>query len=183
VANAVLGGGSSGRLFDEVRNKRALSYGATSSLPQRMDASVLTAASQTKNESAAEVAQIMLTELARIGKEPVPADVTAKRIQFLTGSYTRNVETSGGLGGVLAGLIQQGLSPAEAARFVERMEAVTPQGLNAVAGRIANADRATLVVVGDSSKFLPALRALRPNVEVIPINDLDLESPTLRKGG
>jgi zinc protease len=37
VANAILGSGSNGRLFEEVRTKRALSYGANSSLPARAD--------------------------------------------------------------------------------------------------------------------------------------------------
>jgi zinc protease len=181
VANAVLGAGSNGRLFQEVRTKRALSYGAYSSLPARMDASVLGASAQTKNESAAEVAQIFLAELDRLGHEPLEAEAVAKRIAFLNGGYSRQVETSGGLGGVLANLLQQGLSPSEAARYVSRMEAVTPAEASAVAGRIAASQRASLVIVGDASKFVDKLRAIRPDVEIIPLAELDLDSPTLRK--
>jgi zinc protease len=183
VANAVLGSGSSGRLFQEVRVKRALSYGANSGMPGRMDASVLTAASQTKNESAADVVQIFLTELDRLGKEPLEADLTAKRIAFLSGIYNRQVETSGGLAGVLAGLIQQGMAPGEAARFVGQLEAVTPAQASAAAASLASSGRASIVIVGDSAKFLDKLKAIRPDVEVIPAAELDLQSPTLRRGG
>jgi zinc protease len=91
------------------------------------------------------------------------------------------VETSGGLGVVLANLIQQGLSPEEAAAYVQRMESVTPQAASAVAARIASSQRASLVIVGDASKFLDKVKAIRPDVEVIPLADLDLDSPTLRK--
>jgi zinc protease len=181
VANAVLGSGSSGRLFQEVRVKRALSYGANSGMPGRLDASVLTAASQTKNESAADVVQIFLTELDRLGKEPLEADLTAKRIAFLSGNYNRQVETSGGLSATLASLIQQGMPAAEAARFAQQLEAVTPAQASAAAAAIASSGRATVVVVGDASKFLDKLKAIRPDVEVIPAAELDLDAPTLRR--
>jgi hypothetical protein len=98
----------------------------------------------------------------------------------LTGGYNRQMETSSGVGSVLASLIQQGLTPAEATRFVAQMEGVSPANATAVAGRLVSADRATLVVVGDASKFLDKLKAVRPNVEVIPLAELDLDSPTLR---
>jgi zinc protease len=181
VANAVLGVGSSGRLFQEVRVKRALSYGASSGMPGRMDRSVLTAAAQTKNESAAEVAQIFLDEFDRLGREPLEPDLTAKRIAFLTGNFNRQVETSGGLGTMLATLIQMGMSPAEATRYVQQMEAVTPAAASAAAARITSSKSATLVIVGDSSKFVDKLRSIRPNVEIIPVAELDLTSSTLRK--
>jgi zinc protease len=181
VANAVLGAGSTGRLFQEVRTKRALSYGSYSNLPARADASVLSATAQTKNESAAEVVQVILAELDRLGKEPLDQASVERRIAFLTGGYNRQMETSGGVGSVLASLIQQGLTPAEATRFVAQMEGVSPAQATAVAGRLVSADRATLVVVGDASKFLDKLKAVRPNVEVIPLAELDLDSPTLRR--
>ena len=123
----------------------------------------------------------MLAELDRLGKEPLDADATQKRIAFLTGGYNRQVETSGGLGGVLANLILQGLSPSEAAQFVRRMSEVTPGGASAAANRLVSADRATLVIVGDSKQFIDKLREIRPNVEVIPLVELELDSPTLRK--
>jgi hypothetical protein len=49
--------------------------------------------------------------------------------------------------------------------------------------RLVGADRATLVIVGDSAKFIDKLRAVRPDVEVIRFDELDLDSPTLRKTG
>ncbi|MET1110322.1 MAG: pitrilysin family protein [Allosphingosinicella sp.] len=183
AVNAVLGGGSSGRLFQEVRTKRALSYGAYSGMPARLDSGLLTASGQTKNETAAEVAKVFLDELDRLGKEPLGAQDVANRIAFLTGAFNRQAETSGGLGGMLASLLQQGMPPSEVGRFVMQMESVTPEGASAAAARLVGADRATLVIVGDSAKFIDKLRAVRPDVEVIRFDELDLDSPTLRKAG
>jgi zinc protease len=180
VANAILGSGSNGRLFEEVRTKRALSYGANSSHPARADDALLTASAQTKNESAADVAKIFLDELDRLGKQPLTPDEVEKRKTFVSGLYTLQSETSAGFGATLAGLIQQGLSPSEAVRYLKAIEGVSPDAATKAAGRISAADRATLVIVGDSSKFIDKLRALRPDVEVIPADQLMLDTAALR---
>ncbi len=166
-----------------MRTKRALSYGAYSGMPARLDAGLLTASGQTKNETAAEVAKVFLDELDRLGRQPLERQEVLNRIAFLTGAFNRQAETSGGLGGMLANLLQQGMPPSEVARFVTNMEAVTPEGASAAAARLVGSDRATLVIVGDSAKFIDKLRAVRPDVEVIRFDELDLDSPTLRKAG
>ena len=181
LANAVLGVGSNGRLFEEVRTKRALSYGAGSGFPSRMDDAVLTASSQTKNETAAEVVQVFLDQLDRLGKEPLTADAIAKRRDFLIGIYNRQVETSGGLANVLAGFVQQGVPVSEATTFTRRIAGVTAEGASGVAARLSSARQATIIVVGDSSRFIDKLRAIRPDVEVIPAASLDLDAETLRR--
>jgi zinc protease len=180
VANAILGSGSNGRLFEEVRTKRALSYGASSSLPARADDALLTASAQTKNESAAEVAKIFLDELDRLGRQPLTADEVQKRKAFVSGIYTLQSETSAGFGATLAGLIQQGLSPSEAVRYLQNIDTVTSDAASKAATRVSAADRATLVIVGDSSKFIDKVRALRPDVEVISADQLNLDLPTLK---
>jgi len=78
-------------------------------------------------------------------------------------------------------LVQQGMTAREAVDYTTKLGAVNAETASAVARRFAGADQATLVVVGDASKFLEAMKALRPNVEVITIDELDLESPTLRR--
>jgi zinc protease len=182
VANAILGSGSNGRLFEEVRTKRALSYGANSSLPARADDAILSASAQTKNESAADVAKIFLDEFDRLGKQPLTADEVEKRKTFVSGLYTLQSETSAGFGAALAGLIQQGVPPIEATRILQRIETVTPEGASRAAARLSASDRATIVIVGDSSKFIDKVRALRPDVEVIPADRLNLDDPTLKGG-
>src|SRR5437764_12650959 len=74
VANAALGNGFVSRFNREIRIKRGLSYGARSSLDARRDIGPFTASAQTKNESAAEVAKLLMNELKRLIKEPVEGD-------------------------------------------------------------------------------------------------------------
>lgn len=179
LANSVLGVGSNGRLFTEVRSKRALSYGAYSSMPARADTALLSASAQTKNESATEVAEIFLNEFQRLGAEPITPDALAKRRAFLEGSYGRQQATGGGYGAIVAGLILQGLQPADALDYAARLAAVTPEAANRVAAKKVTPENTSLIVVGDAARFIDKLRALRPDLVVIPADKLDLESPTL----
>jgi zinc protease len=181
AANAVLGAGSNGRLFQEIRVKRALSYGAYSTLAPRFDTALLSAASQTKNESAADVAKVILTEFDRLKSEPLTDVAVGKRKTFLAGGFNRQVQTAGGLGAVIAGFVLQGMPAAEAVDFNGKLARVDAPTASAAAARTVSAGQATLLIVGDASKFLSALKAVRADVEVIPIGELDLESPTLRK--
>lgn len=181
LANSVLGGGSSGRLFEEIRTKRSLSYGAYSGFADRADASLLSASAQTKNETADEVAKIFLDEFARLGSERMDEDLLAKRRLFLSGGYSRALETSAGFNGIVAGLLQQGLAPAEAMQYASRLDAVDPTAANAAATEFVDPAKATIVIVGDASQFLDGVRAIRPDVEVIKADELDLSSAALKQ--
>ena len=179
LANSVMGGGSSGRLFEEIRTKRSLSYGAYSGFADRIDASILQASAQTKNESADEVAKIFLEEFARLGSEPLSEDLLAKRRLYMSGAYARRLETSGGFNGTVATLLQQGLEPAEAAKFAERLDSVDAEAASAAARAYVDPEKATIVIVGDADQFIDGLRELRDNVEVISADALDLSSAEL----
>ncbi|QUL36724.1 pitrilysin family protein [Erythrobacter sp. JK5] len=181
LANSVLGGGSSGRLFEEVRTKRSLSYGAYSGFADRADASILTASAQTKNETADEVVQIFLEEFARLGTEPLDDDLLERRRLYLAGSRARALETSGGFNAIVADLLQQGLEPTEAVRFAQRLSDVTPEAASAAAQDYVDPAKATVVIVGNSAQFLEALKDVRGEVEVIPADQLDLASANLRR--
>lgn len=181
LANSVLGGGSSGRLFEEIRTKRSLSYGAYSGFADRADDSLLQASSQTKNDTADEVAQIFLDEFARLGDEPLSEDLLQRRRLYLSGGFARTLETSGGFNAVVAALLQQGQSPEEAARYAERLAAVDSESASAAAREYVDPDKATIVIVGDASQFLDDLQAVRGNIEVIPASELDLATADLRR--
>ena len=180
LANSALGGSSTARLFQEVRVRRALSYGANSGLPSYRDEGMLVATAQTRNNAAPEVAQVMLAEISRLTREPLAEDVLQKRRTLLAGSFGRQVETTLGLGDFLAGLAVQGLPMSEYGRYLSSIEAVTPAQVAASVAAEIDPARASIVIVGRASEFLEALRALYPNVEVIPFAELDLGTARLR---
>ncbi len=181
LTNTVLGSGSNGRLFEEVRTKRALSYGAYSSLSTRADEATLTAQAQTKNETADEVAAIFFDEFEKLGNEMMEEDALEKRRLFLGGALARALETSSGFNGIVASLMLRGIEPEEAFRVAQTLSGVSPEDVAAMAGKYLAPERASLVIVGDAQYFIDDLRALRGDVEVIAFDDLDLAASDLRK--
>lgn len=181
LANSVLGGGSSGRLFEEIRTRRSLSYGAYSGFPERADESILTASAQTRSASSAEVVRLILDQFARLGSERLDESLLEKRRMYLAGRRARALETSSGFNVVVAGLMLQGLPPREAFALGKRLASVDTKTASEAARRFVDPERATIVVVGDAELVVDDLRAIRENVEVIPAAEIDLSSASLRQ--
>jgi len=181
VANAVLGGGYSARLNQEIRIRRGLSYGAGSSLDARRAPGPFAASVQTRNDAAAEVLGLVLGEMRRLGAEPISAaELTARRAS-LTGDFGRDMETTAGTAGAMAGYVMRGLGPDEIGRYLPGVLAVTPAEAQAAAAELLSPEGVTVVIVGEASQFLERLRRDHPDVIVIPLAELSLDSPTLRQ--
>ncbi len=180
VANNVLGGGYSARLNTEIRIRRGLSYGASSSLSARMAPGPIIASAQTRNDAAVQVYQLMSAEIDRIGDERAPESELTARKAVLIGSFGRSVETTAGLAGQISTLALFGLPPERLANYIADVTAVTPEQARAVAARYFDAARADLVVVGDAQFFYDGLRRVRPNAERIAVTDFNLDREALR---
>jgi zinc protease len=180
VGTNLLGGGYSSRLNQEIRIKRGLSYGAGASLGARADQGVFTASTQTPNENAVEVAGLILAELARLSAEPASEAELGPRQATIVGGFGRSLETVDGLGSWVANLALYDLPMSDLAAYAGRVNAVTPEEVQAAAGRVLAVDGISLVIVGDASLFIDDLRAAYPDVEVIPLDQLNLDSATLR---
>jgi zinc protease len=180
VANAVLGTGFNSRLNQEIRVKRGLAYGASSSLSGRRDGGIHTAATQTKNPSAAEVAALVATELKRLGTEPVSVAELDTRKAVLTGGFGRATETTAGIARTVGEYGTQRVPLTTLDTYGDSIAAVTPADVRAAAVQYLDPARASVVVVGDAKAFLPELRKTYPQLEVIPVKAVNLDSATLK---
>jgi zinc protease len=180
VSNSVLSG-YSGRLNQEIRIKRGLSYGAASQLDTRRDVGPFVASAQTKNESGAQVADLLLGEISRLSSAP-PADVElTPRKAVLIGNFSRNLETAGGLVGQIGSLALYGMGLDEINRYINNVQAITTADIQKFAGTRLDAKTSNIIIVGNAKAFLPELQKKYPYVEVIPIGDLDLNTALLKK--
>jgi zinc protease len=180
VANSVLSG-YSGRLNQEIRIKRGLSYGAGSSLDARRAVGPFVASAQTKNESGAEVAELLLGEISKLSSAP-PADAElTPRKAVLIGTFSRNLETVNGLVAEIAALALHGLGLDEINRYINNVQAIGTADVQKFAGMRLDAKTSNIIIVGNAKLFLPELQKKYPNVEVIPVGDLDLNTALLRK--
>ena len=180
VASTVLGGGFSSRLNQEIRIKRGLAYGASSNVDAAREIGSVTARTQTKNQTAAEVVTLMTAEMARLGTTPVPEAELATRKAVLVGSFGRRVETTGGIAGILGKYILDGVPLGELQRYTTKVEGVTPAAVQSAAAALLDPGAASVAVVGDAKQFIAPLKAARPGTETLTEGQLNLDSATLK---
>jgi zinc protease len=175
VLDAVLGGGYSSRLNQEVRIKRGLSYAVHSRIEPRGTSGLFQAMLQTRNETAAEVVALLHAEIDKVMQAPVPADELASRKLSLIGGFSRSVETTAGLASAIRSLVTSGRSPAELKTRIATVEAVGPADVQRYAATHFGASGRRLAVAGVADRFAGALRATAPGLVVVAQPQLDLE--------
>lgn len=181
VMNSVLGGGYSSRLNQEIRIKRGLSYGAGSGFAWRSGETNFATSTQTKNESAAEVAELVLAEVKKLTDSPVSATELSPRKLVLTGNFGQTIETTGGLAGAVADLYAFGISTTELNAYMKSVQAVSnAQIVDFAKNNLLGGD---LIIVGDYSIFKNDLAKRFPNMKVVVVkaDDLDLSEADLQK--
>jgi zinc protease len=94
VLSTILGGGMAGRLFAELRDKRALAYSATSFYEPVKEAGALVLYLGTTPETAAQAEQALLAEVARIQREVVSDEELRRAKRFLLGRYAMDRRTN-----------------------------------------------------------------------------------------
>lgn len=181
VLNSVLGGGYSSRLNQEIRIKRGLSYGAGSAFSWRGNSTNFSTRTQTKNESAAEVAELVLEEVKKLESGVVPGDELKPRKLTLTGNFGRELETTGGLSGAIAELYSFGLPVTYLNGYMSSIEKVSDAQVRKFAGE--NLNGGDIIIVGDYSKFKDDLAKRFPNmkIEVVRADNLDINKDNLMK--
>ncbi len=180
VANSVLGNGYSSRLNQEIRIKRGLSYGAGSYFQARASTGPFIARVDTKNESAAEVASLIVAEMNGLAAGDVPSDELVPRKAALIGEFAQSLETTAGIVGQIADRALYDLPLTEMDRYVGSVQAVSAADVKTFSQSNLRGTGSHVIIAGNASAFLEELKKQQATVEVIPIADLDLNSPTLR---
>jgi zinc protease len=181
VYNSVLGEGGSARLYDEVRRKRGLSYGADTSFIRAYQPGWFRATTFTKTDSSVEALQVTLNVIADMAKQPVPADELAARKTYLTGAFPLEIETPEGIAGKVIEAFKYGLDRKWLESYRDKLDAVTAEQVQSFARRRIHTDRALAVLAGNAAAFKAGLEKAFGPVEVIPYRDVDLLRPDLRK--
>jgi len=148
LMNHILGGGSfSSRLFDEVREKRGLTYGISSGLMNRDRASALVIATSTRADRAAETLKIIRDEVAKMAAEgPTQAELDLAKT-YVTGAYAiNNLDSSGAIARTLVELQLDGLGIDYIDRRGALIDAVTLDDVKAAAKRLLSSDPAVMVL-------------------------------------
>jgi len=125
VLSTVLGGGMAGRLFVELRDKRALAYTATSFYEPAKEPGALVLYLGTAPQTAAQAERALLDEIARIKRDPVSEAELTRAKRYLLGRYTMDRRTSERLAWYLAFYEVEGVGADYPERYRAAVDAVT----------------------------------------------------------
>jgi zinc protease len=149
LMNHILGGGSfSSRLYQEVREKRGLAYGANSFLASYDHAAVLGASTATRADKAQESIDIIRKEMKRMAQEgPTEAELdTAK--SYVKGSYAiQNLDSSLSIASTLVGIQLDDLGIDYIDQRQGLIDAVTLDDVKRMAKQLLSAEP-TVITVG-----------------------------------
>ena len=151
IMNAVLGGGMSSRLFQEIREKRGLAYTAYSFGASYSDAGLFGMYAGTAPEKAAEVVDLALIELQRIADGGITEEEHERALGQIAGSTALALEDSDTRMGRLARAELGSGELYDLDTSLERFHAVTAEDIRSIAATLAAAPL-NVVAVGDTAR-------------------------------
>lgn len=184
LAFKILGGEGSNRLHRVLRSERGLTYGASADIQTLKQGGDFVAETDTRTDTTGEALRLMVEEFSRLQRERVHERELADAQAYLAGNFPLTIETPDAIATQVLNAVFYELPLDEIATFRERVQAVTPDDVQRVARAYVKPDRLSIVLVGNASGFMSQLKGLGfSDYEVIPIDQLDLTSVTLKREG
>jgi hypothetical protein len=182
LALKILGGEGGNRLHRVLRSERGLTYGAEATFSALAESGSISANTDTRSDTTAEALRLIVDEFARIRRERVNARELSDAQAYLTGSFPLTIETPSAIALQVLNAVVYGLDLDDLQTYRERVNSITPDDIQRVAQQYLYPDRLSIVLVGDANVFAKQLPAVGfEQVERIPLADLDLAAPDLRR--
>jgi len=183
VTNRIFGGGFNSRLNTEVRVHKGLTYGASSGFDSRKLAGSFVASTFTRTEATVEATRLIVDLLAKMSTGEIMKEELDFARDFLVGVFPIQTETAEQVAGRILTIEQYGLPTDYYSKYRERILAVGPAEVKAMAGKYFGTDNLDLVLVGNVDEFRDALKKEFPGAqfEEMPFDQVDLLSADLRR--
>ena len=177
VMNNILGGGFSGRLFANLREKHAFTYGAYSSLNPSRQVGIFEASASVRNEKTDSSVQELLREINIILNEKV-GDVELSRMKnYLSGGFARSLENPATIAGFALRIAQNNLPADYYQKYLTNLAAVDAQKVQDAAKALLNTGKMHIVIVGNAKQIAKGLEKYGP-VKYFDIEGNEVAAPT-----
>lgn len=168
VSNQVLGGSPASRLFMDLREKRSLTYGAYSAIPERVDVGPFIAYASVRTEVTTEAVGAFFEHLERIHREPATAGELTNAKRYLSDSFPLQVDTTGKLGELVKELRTYGLPNDYWDHYRNWIRNTSASEAHDAARSYIRPDEALVVVVGQAADFARSLERFGPVTVISP---------------
>ena len=171
IGATLLGGGFTSWLNQEIREKRGLSYGASSRFETRRDPGPFVVSTFTKNETVKETIDVALQTLARFKSGDIGKTDLEKAQNYRVGQYPLTVETTDQLARQIAELVFYGLTRDFVDRQIASLRAVKLADLRTVGARMPVEDY-VMVIVTNAAAVRPQLEGFG-DITVVPYDSIE----------
>ncbi len=166
VLNTILGSGFSGRLFKNLRESKAYTYGAYSTLQQDRYVGFFNAEASVRNEVTDSAVVQFMYELELLTKEKVTQKELDLAKNQIAGSFSRSLENPQTVARFALNTSMYKLSKDYYATFLERLKAVTADDILATAKKYIKPANVNILVVGDKDASAAKLKGFSANGKV-----------------
>jgi zinc protease len=160
IAASILGGGFSGRINMNLREKNGYAYGAYGGFGYNRDYGTFTASASVRSDVTDKALVELYGEISRILTGDITDEELKREKNGLVFSLPARFETSGGTLATFRGLAYFGLPLDYYGKFVKNVSAVDKKAAVAAAKKNLKPKDLVIFVVGDASVVLPGLQKL-----------------------
>jgi len=157
IANYTLGGGASGRLFQNLREQHSYTYGTYSSLTDGELTGLFEVISgrgggtSVKASATDSALTQVIYEMNRIANTPITHEDLKAAKAFIAGNFGRSLQNSSRIATFAVNIDKYNLPKDYYKNYLKRLEAVTVADVQAAAKKYITPQNAYIVVVGDKS--------------------------------
>lgn len=166
LMNDILGSGSSGRLFKNIREDKGYTYGAYSNLSYDREIGYFNASASVRNEVTDSAIIEFLYELNRIRDEKVTAEELRNAKAERKGGFARGLESPQTIASFALNTVRYNLPKDYYATYLQKVDAVTIEDVQAAAKKYIQPDKANILVVGAKDGVAEKLSAFDADGEV-----------------
>ena len=177
VMNNILGGGFSGRLFANLREKHGFTYGAYSSISPSKQIGMFSAEASVRNEKTDSSIQEILNELNIIRNTKVGDTELSRMKNYLAGGFARSLESPSTIANFALSIAVNGLPEDYYQKYLTNLAAVDAQKVQEVATALLNPSKMHIVIVGNAKQIAKGLEKYGP-VKYFDIEGNEVAAPT-----
>ncbi len=182
MANRILGGGAQARLFLNLREDKAYTYGSYSSLGNDKYApATFTASAQVRNMVTDSSVVEILKEIDKIIKEPVTDEELKDAKAKYVGNFVLALEKPSTIARYALNIETEGLPNDYYKTYLERINNITKEDVQKAAQKYLSVDNARVVVTGKGSDVIDNLENINFNGKKIPVKYYDKFAKTSEK--
>ncbi|HET8860497.1 pitrilysin family protein [Marivirga sp.] len=157
VLNQILGGGFSSRLMQNLREDKAFTYGARSSLSSDELVGSFTASASVRNEVTDSAVYEFMAELKKINEEGVTQSELDAAKASIAGGFARSLESPQTVASFAINTARYDLPEDYYANYLKSLEAVTLEDVKAAAKKYILPNRANILIVGKGADIADKL--------------------------